>query len=159
MALIVQVPQGGDIYVGHIHFEVQDVSCRGSEFRLIDLSDKIIPMVVTPYTPARFQCKGYQVAVMSGHNDFPPSKRVATLRISADKAVTIIRGDLYRKNGAKFAVCSPVREAIAQGKAPVNDILTLIHLAAAGQQMGATIRNGNLLIHVEGQTILGVELL
>lgn len=156
MPLSVFIPEGGDVIIGDLVFVVSDIRSRGSQYRLTESSRKTPVLSVAEGQPVSFMAQNYMVTVLSAENPYWSSTKEAFLRIAADRAVTILRGDLYRRNGARFMVSSAVRHAIIEKTISIPDIQTLLHLAATGVPGEGIISNGKYLMILEGVVIAGV---
>ncbi len=156
MPLTVHVPEKGDIYIGDLHFYVESVRDNGSAYTLVEHHNAMAPLRVDINHRADFYIGQHQVTIFSLPNMKCTTNREACLRIAADKSVTILRGDLYRKNGAQFIVSSLVREAVATGQVSVTSTPQLIELASNGRRDGNNIVNGKLVFVLDGPVIIGV---
>lgn len=156
MPLSVYIPEGGDVIIGNLVFVVSDIRARGSRYRLTEKNAKVAVKEVSFEHPAEFLVGDHLVTVLSTDNRYWYSTKEACLRIAADRSITILRGDLYRKNGARFMVSSDVRAAIAGRQVTIPDVQTLLHLAQTGTLKDGTISAERYVLVLDGIVIVGV---
>lgn len=162
MSLIIKIAEGGDVYIGDRHFKVADVSPRGDSYRITDLANPTVAVDVSIGCPALFDVHGHKVIVESDVNLYlTRGAPRAILRVTAPLEVTIVRGDLYRKNGRRFVVSSAVRSAIRDGRGIFSSgewtVPLLLAAADRGHQMGCELRCGNITLVLQGNVIIDVR--